>query len=38
MDSNNFKNRNDYENFKNFIEKDDSLITEIITELESGIN
>lgn len=37
VDSKVFQNKKDYEKYKNFMEKDDSLITEIITELESNI-
>ncbi len=33
-----FIDKNDYKKFKNFMEKDDSLVEEIITELESNIN
>ena len=33
-----FKNKNEYEKFKVFMEKEDSLITKIITELQSNVN
>jgi hypothetical protein len=38
VDSTFFKNKKDYEKFKIFMEKEDSLITKIITELESNVN
>jgi hypothetical protein len=38
VDSTFFKNKNEYEKFKIFMEKEDSLITKIITELQSNVN
>ena len=38
VDSTFFKNKNEYEKFKVFMEKEDSLITKIITELQSNVN